>query len=244
MIIGGLEKLTLLDYPDKLAAIVFTQSCNFRCHFCYNPMLVWPRRTDELELDTKHKDKGYPLIQEDDLFLFLAERQGKLDGIVISGGEPTLHPDLPEFIQKIKDLGYSVKLDSNGTNPEMLDRLIKGQLIDYIAMDIKAPWSKYEAVVGAAVNLENLQKSVKMIMASWLPYEFRTTLVPSLHEEADIALMGAMIQGAKRWYLQKFKADTTLVNDSFENKSTFLDKDLENFALIGAQFVQECRARI
>mgnify|MGYP001806524019 CR=1 FL=1 len=242
MLIGGLEKLTLLDYPNNLAAIIFTQSCNFRCHFCYNPMLVWPRNSEAP--DEKDKDKGYPLIQEDDLFLFLQERQGKLDGVVISGGEPTLHADLPEFIQKIKKLGYLVKLDSNGTNPKMLQSLIKDKLIDYIAMDIKAPWEKYEAVVGVTVNLENLQKSVKIIMDSGLPYEFRTTLVPDLHNKEDIKKMGEMIKGANRWYLQKFKADTNLVDVNFENQSTFLDSDLISFALIGSNFVKECQARI
>ena len=244
MLIGGLEKLTLLDYPDNLAAIVFTQGCNFRCHFCYNPMLVLPRTSEVTAGDEKDKEKDYPLIQEDDLFLFLESRRGKIDGVVITGGEPTLHPDLPEFIQKIKDLGLLVKLDSNGTNPEMLTRLISDKLIDYIAMDIKAPWEKYATVVGVAVNLENLQKSVKMIMTSGLPYEFRTTLVPGLHERDDIAKMGVAIKGANRWYLQKFKPDVGLVDSSFEGKETFLDKDLEALALIGADFVKECRARI
>ena len=164
--------------------------------------------------------------------------------MVISGGEPTLHADLPEFIQKIKKLGYLVKLDSNGTNPKMLQSLIKDKLIDYIAMDIKAPWEKYEAVVGVTVNLENLQKSVKIIMDSGLPYEFRTTLVPDLHNKEDIKKMGEMIKGANRWYLQKFKADTNLVDVNFENQSTFLDSDLISFALIGSNFVKECQARI
>ncbi|MDP3837114.1 MAG: anaerobic ribonucleoside-triphosphate reductase activating protein [bacterium] len=241
MIIGGLEKLTLLDYPDNLAAIVFTQGCNFRCHFCYNPMLVLPRVKSEA--DESNKDKGFSL-KEEDLFLFLENRKGKLDGVVITGGEPTLHADLPEFIKKIKDRDLLVKLDSNGTNPDMLKRLIDKKLIDYIAMDIKAPWEKYEAVVGVPVNLEKLQKSVKMIMTSGLPYEFRSTLLPEFHNEDDIRKMGEIISGANRWYLQKFKPDTNLVNTSFEGKQTFLDKELESLALIGSKYVKECRARI
>ncbi|MDD3285142.1 MAG: anaerobic ribonucleoside-triphosphate reductase activating protein [Patescibacteria group bacterium] len=243
MLIGGLEKLSLLDYPDNLAAIVFTQGCNFRCHFCYNPMLVWPR-SEKLAPDGKDKDEGYPLIKEDDLFLFLQERLGKIDGVVITGGEPTLHADLPVFIKKIKDMGYLVKLDTNGTNPVMLAGLLADKLIDYIAMDIKAPWPEYEKVVGVAVNLDNLQKSVKIIMSSGLPYEFRSTLLPDLHTAKDIEEMGRMIQGAERWYLQKFKPDTNLVNADFEGKNTFLDKDLKELALIGSKFVKECRARV
>lgn len=243
MLIGGLEKLTLLDYPDNLAAIVFTQGCNFRCHFCYNPMLVWPR-SEQLAPDGKDKEKGYPLILEEDLFLFLQERKGKIDGVVITGGEPTLHSDLPDFIKKIKDMGYLVKLDTNGTNPVMLASLLSDELIDYIAMDIKAPWPKYESVVGVSVNLDNLQKSVKIIMSSGLPYEFRSTLLPEFHQADDIVAMGKMIMGADRWYLQKFKPDTNLVDVEFEGKKTFLDQDLKSFALIGAEFVKECQARI
>lgn len=241
MIIGGLEKFTLLDYPGNLAAIVFTQGCNFRCHFCYNPMLVLPRANSAA--DGSNKDQGFSLTEED-LFLFLDSRKGKLDGVVITGGEPTLHADLPDFIKKIKERGLLVKLDSNGTNPDMLKRLIDDKLIDYIAMDIKAPWDKYEAVVGVPVNLEKLQKSVKMIMMSGLPYEFRSTLLPEFHDKDDVRKMGESISGANRWYLQKFKPDTNLVDTSFEGKKTFLDKELESLALIGSKYVKECRARI
>jgi len=133
MIIGGLEKLTLLDYPDHLAAIIFTQGCPFRCHFCYNPMLVWPNTGT----DGKNKEeKGFSPLSLENLFLFLRERFGRLEGVVITGGEPTLHPDLPDFIKQIKAIGYLVKLDTNGTNPLMLEGLIKDKLIDYIAMDL------------------------------------------------------------------------------------------------------------
>ncbi|MGE5425715.1 MAG: anaerobic ribonucleoside-triphosphate reductase activating protein [Bacillota bacterium] len=243
MIIGGLEKLTLIDYPDNLAAIVFTQGCNFRCHFCYNPMLVWPR-TEKQEPDETHKGQGFPPIKEEDLFLFLEERRGKIDGVVITGGEPTLHADLPEFIRRIKGLGYIVKLDTNGTNPGMLERLIEEGLVDYIAMDLKAPWEHYHEVVGVRPDLGNLQKSVKMIMSCGLPYEFRSTLLPEFHDEEAVAAMGETIAGANRWYLQKFKPDTDLVDTSFQGKNTFTDKALEELALIGSKYVKECRARV
>lgn len=231
MIIGGLEKLSLLDYPEHLAAIIFTQGCNFRCHFCYNPQLVLP-----------NKEKG-PSLLESDLFLFLKSRFGKLEGVVITGGEPTLHTDLPEFIKAIKDLGYLVKLDSNGTNPNMLKVLIKSKLIDYIAMDLKAPLEKYATTVGTKVDCDNIEKSVKIIMASGLPYEFRTTLVPGLITESDIKPMGELIKGATKWYLQKFKSDTDLVDANYKASQPFTGPEMKKMALIGAEYVDLCELR-
>lgn len=240
MIIGGLEKLTLLDYPDHLAAIIFTQGCNFRCHFCYNPMLVWPRKgTDE----KNKKEKGFSPLSLKNLFLFLQERFGRLEGVVITGGEPTMHADLPSFIKKIKELGYLVKLDTNGTNPEMLSRLIKDKLIDYIAMDIKAPLTKYQRVVGIEVDCEKIQKSVKIIMTSGLPYEFRTTVVPGLLIKEDFSKMGETIKGADKWYLQKFKSDTDLVNINYHAQKAYSNKEMSEFAEIGRMYVNLCEVR-
>jgi len=243
MIIGGLEKLTLLDFPDNLATIVFTQGCNFRCHYCYNPMLVWPRN-EMSSPDGKNIKKDHPLIKEEDLFLFLKERKGKIDGVVISGGEPTLHKDLPEFIKKIKDLGYLVKLDTNGTNPQMLEHLMDKSLIDYIAMDIKAPLERYSEVVGVEINLENLQKSVKMILSGSVAYEFRSTLLPEFHGSQDIERMGELIKGARLWYLQKFESNADLVNPEFKGKNTFKDQELKDLAILGSKFVNNCQARV
>ncbi len=240
MIIGGLEKLSLLDYPDHLAAIIFTQGCNFRCHFCYNPMLVWPQSgTDE----KNKKEKGFPPLSTEDLFLFLRERFGRLEGVVITGGEPTLHPDLPQFIKKIKEIGYLVKLDTNGTNPKMLADLIKAELIDYIAMDIKAPLEKYESVVGVKVSCNNLAKSVKIIMGSGLPYEFRTTVVPGLLAKADFRRMGEQIKGADKWYLQSFKSDTDLVDPGYKAKPAYTKVQMKEFAAIGQKYVKLCQVR-
>lgn len=239
MIIGGLEKLTLLDYPDHLAAIIFTQGCNFRCHFCYNPMLVLPRKGG----DEKNKEKGFSQISLENLFLFLKERFGRLEGVVITGGEPTLHPDLPAFIKKIKDIGYLVKLDTNGTNPEMLSGLIKDKLIDYIAMDLKAPLERYSEVVGVPVDCEDIKKSVNMIMESGLPYEFRTTVVPGLLHKDDFEAMGGAIEGAQKWYLQNFKSDTGLVDDNFHEKPGYTAKEMEEFAAIGKKHVALCEVR-
>lgn len=240
MIIGGLEKLSLIDYPDHIAAIIFTQGCNFRCHFCYNPMLVFPRKGGDEE---NKKEKGFSLLDLENLFLFLRERYGRLDGVVITGGEPTMQASLPGFIKKIKKIGYDVKLDTNGTNPDMLQNLISEKLIDYIAMDLKAPLSKYSEVVGVEADCNNLKKSVKIILRSGLPHEFRTTLIPGLIDEPDIREMGKLIKGADNWYLQAFKSDTDLVNPQFEGKKAYTKKEMKRLAEIGAQEAGICNFR-
>ena len=235
MIIGGLEKLSLIDYPDHLAAIIFTQGCNFRCHFCYNPMLVLPQKEAG-----KRNIEDLSSIQSKDLLLFLKERFGRLEGVVITGGEPTMQKDLPEFISKIKKIGYLVKLDTNGTNPEMLEKLIKAKLIDYIAMDIKGSAKNYEKVVGVKIDFKKIEKSVRIIMTSNLPYEFRTTMVPGLVDGKSFKDMGKLIKGAKKWYLQRFKSDTNLVNQNFQTKESFSLKEMEEFAKLGREFADIC----
>ena len=240
MIIGGLEKLSILDYPDHLAAIIFTQGCNFRCHFCYNPMLVLPHKGED---EKNIKEKGFSELSTKNLFLFLRERFGRLDGVVITGGEPTLHPDLPEFIKKIKKIGYDVKLDTNGTNPDMLNQLIKEKLIDYIAMDLKAPKEKYEATVNVPVNYKNIEKSVKMIIKSGLPHEFRTTVVPGLLDKNDFTKMGEMIKGAQNWFLQVFKSDTDLVDSTYKGKKAYSRKQMQEFVELGRAAAGVCKLR-
>ena len=248
MIIGGLQKFSLLDYPEHLSAIIFTQGCNFRCHFCYNPMLVWPvevgrfKNSSLSSKDEEQKDRP-EIISEDDLFAFLKKRVGKLDAVVITGGEPTLHDDLPEFIEKIKKLKFKVKLDTNGTNPEAIEDLINKKLINYIAMDIKAPEDKYDLVAGVQPDLEKIKKSVKIIIDSGLPHEFRTTVVPELIALEDIEKIGPLISGAEKWFLQQFKSDIDLVNNSFKGAAAYPDKVLEDMKLIGEKFVKKCEAR-
>lgn len=238
MIIGGLQKLTLLDYPEHLAAIIFTQGCNLRCHFCYNPKLVVP----QLVAPAKN-GAGHSLINEDGLFGFLRERQKKLDAIVITGGEPTLHSDLPEFIKKIKELGYLVKLDTNGTNPKMLENLLNARLIDYLAMDLKAPLEKYNLVTGVKAPLNNIRKSIKMIIASGLPYEFRTTVLPEFHQTEDIEKMGELIKNTDKWYLQKFQSNPDLVDEKFKGKKSYKDNDMDKLRQIAAKYVKFCEVR-
>jgi len=233
MIIAGLEKLSLIDYPNHLSAIVFTQGCNFRCHYCYNPMLVWPKRTD----NGKYGQEGSPYISEESLLSFLKERQGKLNGVVITGGEPTLHKDLPSFIEKIRKLGYDIKLDTNGTNPNLLKKLIEDKLLDYIAMDFKAPISSYQEVVNVELDFLNIKKSAKIIRESSLDYEFRTTVVPQLIDKAKIEEIGKLLQGSEKWFLQKFKSETDLINDKYRNLRSYNDKEMDELVKVAKKYV-------
>ncbi len=236
MVIGGLEKFSLIDYPGHLSAIVFTKNCNFRCHFCYNPMLVWPDTGDRIQED-------HPIINEDDLLDFLKSRIGKLDAVVITGGEPTLHSDLPGFITKIKEMKFKVKLDTNGTNPQMIAKLIEDNLIDYIAMDLKAPLDKYDLVVGVQPDIKKIKNSIFILMEGKLPYEFRTTIVPELLNKNDIKKMGETIKGAKQWYLQQFISETDLVNKNFNNAPSYTEEELKKMEEIGCAYVELCKLR-
>ena len=237
MIIGGLEKLSLLDYPGQIAAIVFTQGCNFRCHFCYNPMLVLPLSRTNID------QKDSSLINKDDLFAFLEDRRGKLDAVVITGGEPTIHADLPEFIEAIKKMGFLVKLDTNGTNPEMLEKLLDKKLLDYIAMDVKAPFDKYENVVGVKIDLNKIKKSVKIIMESGLPYEFRTTVAPALLAPEDIVHLAEELKGAAKWYLQKFEANKDLLDPKLSGTKIYSNKEMKQIAEAAASVAGVCLYR-
>ncbi|RLC38462.1 anaerobic ribonucleoside-triphosphate reductase activating protein [Candidatus Falkowbacteria bacterium] len=245
MVIGGLQKFSLLDYPEHLSAIIFTQGCNFRCQYCYNPMLVRPIKPSKFNhiSSKEEKTKGHSLIEENDLFVFLKKRLGKLDAVVITGGEPTLHKDLPIFIKKIKKLGFKVKLDTNGTNPKMIKKLIKEKLLDYIAMDLKADFSKYDLITGVQSNLENIKKSIKIIIESGLDYEFRTTVVPKLVELSDIKAMGKTLSGANKWYLQKFQSDKELVNDRFTGMAGCGAGEMEKMKQEALRHVKFCEIR-
>jgi pyruvate formate lyase activating enzyme len=248
MIIGGLQKFSVLDYPEHLAAIIFTQGCNFRCQFCYNPLLVWPQKVGKFENSASKESseaikEGHLLIQEGVLFDFLKKRIGKLDAVVITGGEPTMHEDLEEFIGKIKRLGYKVKLDSNGTNPTVIQSLLDNNLLDYIAMDIKTSLAKYDLLTGVQPDLAKIRESVIIIKDSGLPHEFRTTVVPELVDSEDIKAMGKIIAGGEKWFLQKFKSDTELVNKSFEKTQPTSDEHLEKMREIANKYVKVCLIR-
>ncbi len=240
MIIGGLEKLSMIDFPGYISTVVFTVSCNFRCHFCYNPMLVLANTGGG---ESKYKEEDFSVISEKDLLLFLKKRIGKIEGVVISGGEPTLQPDLKDFIIKIKNMGFKVKVDTNGTNYKIIAELIKDKLIDYVAMDVKAPLEKYSDVVGVKVNISEIKKTINLLLSGVIPYEFRTTLVPGLHTVADVIKMSEEIVGADKWFLQRFKSDTELVNNIFKNKTTFSITKMKSIVSLVKKNVPNCKLR-
>ncbi len=235
MLIGGLQKLTLIDYPGKVAAVVFTYGCNFACSFCHNPELV----------DAKLKYKNI-FISEEEFFEFLDKRKWQIEGVCITGGEPTLHRDLPEFITKIKALGFLVKLDSNGTNPEVLENLINKKMVDYIAMDIKAPLERYQEITNRQVDLAKIKKSIRMIIdkAGDYDYEFRSTVVPGFHKAEDIKAMVQLIKGAKKYYLQNFISQGKILNSDWQNKASFSKEEMEEFQKIAAPFFEFCGVRM
>ncbi|MDD2731898.1 MAG: anaerobic ribonucleoside-triphosphate reductase activating protein [Candidatus Pacebacteria bacterium] len=231
MIIGGLQRLTLIDYPHKLAATVFLAGCNFRCPWCYSSELVLPERIEK-----------QPKISDKEFYNFLSTRKNLLEGIVVCGGEPCLNKDLPEFILKIKEFGYEVKIDTNGSNPNMLKKLIDNKLIDYIAMDIKGPIRKYKELIGLNFDIENIKKSASLIKTNRVDYEFRTTLVPGLLEKEDIIEIGQWLSGAKRYYLQNFRPQKT-INPRFEKLKPYPEKYLYQIKEAVSPFFDVCLIR-
>ena len=218
MKIGGIQKLSLVDYPGKTSAAIFTIGCNMRCGYCHNPELVLPERYADA-------------IPENDILDFLKMRIGKLEGVVISGGEPTMHKDLPSFFAKVKELGFHTKLDSNGTHPQMIKELISNNLVDYIAMDIKGPLENYQKIVAYPVDVNAVQESIDIIIASNIEREFRTTVVKSQiyfdpQRNDDFDKIGVLINGQPRFALQKFRAGRTL-NPRFERETTYTDEEFE-----------------
>ncbi len=228
MIFGGLERFTLIDYPGKTACMVYTIGCNFHCPYCHNPELV----NETVEITYTEKE----------IFDFLDERKKMIDGVVITGGEPTIHKDLVAFIKKIKQKGFLVKLDSNGTNPEMMKEMLEKKLVDYIAMDIKSPLSMYSKIVSRPVDIEKIKRSIKLIMKSQIDYEFRTTIVKSLLSPEDLEEIGREIKGAKNYYLQKF-VSTKILNPQFQKKVTYSNEEFENFRNKLSKYVQNCGIR-
>ncbi len=189
MKIAGMQKTSFVDYPGKLACVVFTPHCNMKCPYCHN----------------KHILSGnIPLIDEEEVFAYLKKRQDVLGAVVVTGGEPTLQKDLAGFIKAVKELGYPVKLDTNGTNPAVIKSLFDNKLLDYVAMDVKAPLHKYYEAAGCPVNVNAIAESIRLLKASDIPHEFRTTFAPCLNED-DILAIGDLIKGCKNYYLQQYR---------------------------------------
>lgn len=228
--ISGFERSTLLDYPGKISAVIFTHGCNLRCAYCHNPELV-------LEpFDPKRS------FTEEYVLKFLKTRIGKLDGVVLTGGEPLIQKGLGAFIKKIKDLGFLVKLDSNGMLPNKLREIIKEGNIDCIAMDVKYPKEGYGTFLGVEEVNKKILESISIIMNSGLEYEFRTTYVKKMHDEESVRGIGEMIKGASNYYIQNFRPGKTIDPD-LSAQNTFADKELERFKEIASEYVDSVEIR-
>lgn len=213
MLFTGLQKLTLLDYPGVMSCTVFTQGCNFRCPFCHNASLVSAKYENE--------------ISQDEILEFLEQRKNLIDGVVVTGGEPTLHPHLPDFFKEVKSLGYLIKLDTNGTNPEMLKSLVKDKLIDYVAMDIKNSPEEYSKASGTEKFMEKITESKDFLLTKPVDYEFRTTVVRGIHTQEGLVSLARWIKGADKYFLQKYKdSGDILLSDGL---SAFSDKEMMAF---------------
>lgn len=216
MVIQGLQKLTLLDYPEKVACTIFTAGCNFRCPFCHNASLV---------VDTYKNQE----ISIQELFAFLEKRMGILDGVCVTGGEPLIQPDIEELLRRIKGMGYAVKLDTNGSFPDKLRRLVEEELVDYVAMDIKNSQESYGRTIGIKdYDVRNIHKSVRYLLSDAVPYEFRTTVVREFHQRSDFESIGRWIKGARHYYLQQFVDSGDLIQKGLHGyNSEIMEQALE-----------------
>jgi pyruvate formate lyase activating enzyme len=217
MKIGGLQRVSLIDYPGLISAVVFLQGCNFKCSYCHNPELVDPGLFQ-------------PCLRENDIFEFLETRKGKLDAVSITGGEPTLQDKLPAFIKQIRKMGFAIKMDTNGSQPKVIKNLLAENLLDFIAMDIKAPLEKYKDIVKAAVKPDAIKESINLILKAKITHEFRTTIVKSQLGENDILQIGKLIAGADRYVLQNFVSTKTL-DKKFLKEKPFSDEKLQKIKI-------------
>ncbi|MDX2111796.1 MAG: anaerobic ribonucleoside-triphosphate reductase activating protein [Verrucomicrobiota bacterium] len=212
MRIGGFNKSSLTDYPGQTAAVIFTQGCNWRCPFCHNPSLVIP---------AQYSDE----IPEERIMANLTRRKGRLAAVVVTGGEPTLQGDLLPFLEKLKKLDLLIKLDTNGSRPEILREVVRRHLVDYLAMDIKAPLANYAEACGVRLDVECVRTSLWIVKNSGLPHELRTTVIPGLHTVQEIRELGQLVQGAQRFVVQEFLSDSTL-RPEYKGRVAFTRKTL------------------
>jgi pyruvate formate lyase activating enzyme len=230
MIIGGFQRFSLIDFPGKICAIVFTQGCNFRCPYCHNPELV----------DAKLPAVG--AVSDEEVLSFLERRKGKLDAVTVTGGEPLMQPDLEDFLSRVRALGYLIKLDTNGSFPHRLEGIIQSKLVDYLAMDIKATPKKYRSVIRKDVDISKILESITLIKNSGLDHEFRTTMVKPFFEKEDFLEIGRLAENCKLYALQRFVPSKTL-DEEFLSKETYSDEELDDFKAILETFVQKCIVR-
>ncbi|MDP2691290.1 MAG: anaerobic ribonucleoside-triphosphate reductase activating protein [bacterium] len=232
MLIAGFQKMTLLDYPGKLAALIFTQGCNMACGYCHNPDMIPMNRLEVID----------PELDPERILDFLSRRKGMLDGVVISGGEATLQKDLRSYINKIKAMGFLVKLDTNGSNPGVLKEMFARGLLDYVAMDIKFSPSGYRKYC-PLISEDHILDSINQIRRSGIEYEFRSTVLPFYHNQEEIRAMGKMIQGAQRWYLQNFRSLKTLSKRLGKERS-FSSEELKKLQQIASAYAKGVEIRI
>ncbi len=225
MLIGGVQKMTMLDYPGKVACTIFTYGCNFRCPFCHNATLVIDKAS---------------LFDKDEIFAYINKRKKVLDGVVVTGGEPLLQGDIVDFLTELKQTGLLVKLDTNGSYPERLEEIINKGLVDYVAMDIKSSKEKYSITAGVKIDISKIEKSVEILMQNKVDYEFRTTVVKELHEKEDFVKIGQWLKGAKRIFLQQFKDNENLIGEGF---SAYTREDLEEFKSILEETISQVEIR-
>jgi len=234
MKISALHRLTLLDFPGHIACIAFLPGCNFRCHYCHNADFVLPERLKKI---SQH------FLSQEDFFQFLKTRKNLLEGVVISGGEPTIHSDLPDFLRAIRDLGFKRKLDTNGTHPEMLSKILQENLVDYVAMDIKSSEEKYSEFCGTTVSFSAIEQSKKLLEESSVKGEFRTTLIREFHDEGEFLRILQFIQGAKKYILQNFQNRGGTLNPQWKDFSGFSEKELQQRKKQALKYVKNCEVR-
>jgi pyruvate formate lyase activating enzyme len=229
MQIKGLVKTSIVDYPGKVATVVFVGGCNFRCPYCYNTDLVL-------------RPESLPDIDVREVLRLLAERQGFVDGVVITGGEPTLQADLADFLGEVKASGLAVKLDTNGYHPHSLQRLLQGGLLDYVAMDVKGPLGKYSLVAGRRVDAKRIEDSIRLVLLSEVEHEFRTTVVPGMVGVEDVDAIAQSIAGARRYFLQQFRPSSTLA-PQFTTRDPYPATVLEEMADAARRWVANVTIR-
>jgi pyruvate formate lyase activating enzyme len=228
MIIAGFQKLSLVDFPGALSSVIFVQGCNFKCGFCQNPGLVGRDKKTE--------------VSETEILEFLSSRKKIIDGVVITGGEPCIYGDLPELIRKLKEKTFRTKLDTNGSNPELLEKIIREKILDYVALDLKTSPERYDLVADSPDVFKEVAKSIAIIKNSGVLYEFRTTCVPGVVGEEEIKKLGELAKGAKKYCLQQFRNQVTF-DPAFRQAKPYTKEVLENFKNILAKYAEKVEIR-